>query len=131
MLKARILVENPEYDDQNGGAPVPLQDLVTDLTDGTFEQGLTNLRGALNFFVQQLTGQMHAGGFGAELARGARFNVNRLFGNGVDDNGNGVVDDPAEAVSGETITAPHYDGIACIAMLQGSSKSWQRTPGGR
>ena len=31
-----------------------------------------------------------------ELRRGKLFNVNRLFGNGRDDNGNGVVDDPRE-----------------------------------
>lgn len=106
LLKARILVENPDYND------APLQDLVTNLEDDSFESGLANLRVGLEDFVRQLATQMHAGGFGVELARGTRFNVNRLFGNGIDDDGNGVVDDPAEAVSGETITAPHYNGIA-------------------
>ena len=32
-----------------------------------------------------------------EIWHGQRLNVNRLLGNGRDDNGNGVVDEPAEA----------------------------------
>jgi hypothetical protein len=35
-----------------------------------------------------------------ELVAGLRFDLNRPFGNGQDDNGNGVVDEPAEAASG-------------------------------
>ncbi len=35
-----------------------------------------------------------------ELFRGQRFDINRLFGNGRDDNGNGVVDEPREVLEG-------------------------------
>ena len=39
----------------------------------------------------------------AELLRGERLDLNRWFGNGRDDNGDGVVDDPAEADGGEQL----------------------------
>ncbi len=39
-----------------------------------------------------------------ELFVGMKMDVNRPFGNGRDDNGNGVVDDPNESVVGETIS---------------------------
>jgi len=41
-----------------------------------------------------------------EMRSGLKFNVNRLFGNGKDDDGNGVVDEPGEA--GTSGTAPAY-----------------------
>mgnify|MGYP005838064671 CR=1 FL=1 len=39
----------------------------------------------------------------AELLRGERLDLNRWFGNGRDDTGDGVVDDPAEALGGEQL----------------------------
>ena len=44
-----------------------------------------------------------------ELLCGLRMDINRPFGNGVDENGNGVVDDPSE-VSSETISAVNKAG---------------------
>lgn len=41
--------------------------------------------------------------FPVELLRGERLDLNRWFGNGRDDNGDGVVDDPAEADGGEQL----------------------------
>ena len=38
-----------------------------------------------------------------EIWHGERFNVNRLLGNGRDDNGNNVVDEPLEAETGEVV----------------------------
>ena len=38
------------------------------------------------------------------LMRGTRFNVNRLFGNGVDDDINGVVDDVGRSVEPKRLT---------------------------
>ncbi|MGH7136603.1 MAG: hypothetical protein ACREHD_12750, partial [Pirellulales bacterium] len=41
-----------------------------------------------------------------DLVMGLRLDVNRLLGNGQDDNGNGVVDEPAEALLGEAMLFP-------------------------
>ena len=56
--------------------------------------------------------------------------MNRLLGNGEDDNGNNVVDEPSEALidpsqslSGETITAPGHDGIKFDHDGDGSAAS--------
>ncbi|MEO1999069.1 MAG: hypothetical protein ABGZ17_27800, partial [Planctomycetaceae bacterium] len=59
--------------------------------------GLTSLDTTLDTRVDQLIGQ---GLIDREMLAGLKFNVNRLFGNGQDDNNNDVVDEPGE--SGET-----------------------------
>ena len=50
-----------------------------------------------------------------EILHGQKFDVNRWFGNGLDDNGNGVVDEYEEETAGETVwpnTAPtHFQGV--------------------
>ena len=45
------------------------------------------------------------------LLRGEQLDVNRPFGNGFDDNGNGVVDEPAEAPQGEAAWLPQLRGL--------------------
>ncbi|MBL9122061.1 MAG: hypothetical protein JNG90_00405 [Planctomycetaceae bacterium] len=40
-----------------------------------------------------------------DLARGERLDLNRILGNGIDDNGNGVVDEPAEVEMATTVGA--------------------------
>lgn len=61
--------------------------------DGTVVDPLDNLflKAQVNFMLSP------------EIKRGQRMNVNRLFGNGVDDNGDDVVDDPTEALSTQTV----------------------------
>jgi hypothetical protein len=44
---------------------------------------------------------------GPELTRGRKLDINRAFGNGIDDNGNGIVDEPAEAITGENFPDPY------------------------
>lgn len=50
-----------------------------------------------------------------EILHGQKFDINRWFGNGRDDNGNGVIDEYEEAVAGETVwpnTAPtQFQGV--------------------
>ena len=117
LLKARILLENPDYEDE------PLQDKLNDLNDQDFDSDFPSVRVAIESFVTQLPG------LGPGLTRGTRFNVNRLFGNGVDDDkddpdapGYDVVDDVGE-VGTETITAPGYDGIKFDHDGDGSAAS--------
>ncbi len=44
-----------------------------------------------------------------ELADGTRLDLNRPFGNGRDDNNNGVVDEPGEADPGNSVERPYWD----------------------
>ena len=93
LAKAKWYLENPDNPDGS-------DEKVQSLTD------LPSLKTAM----EQLLLTLPQGGFGPGLTRGTRFNVNRLFGNGQDDNGNDVVDEVSE-VGTETITAPGYSGI--------------------
>ncbi len=89
LAKAKWYLENP---DGSGGKVQSLTDVAS-----------------LKTAMEQLLLTLPQGGFGPGLTRGTRFNVNRLFGNGQDDNENNVVDDVGE-VGTETITAPSYSG---------------------
>ncbi len=42
-----------------------------------------------------------------EVRHGQRMDLNRVFGNGLDDNGNGIVDEPTEAMAGENFADPY------------------------
>ncbi|MGE3407765.1 MAG: hypothetical protein AB7I37_13185 [Pirellulales bacterium] len=84
----RVLVSN--------GIPVPTNLHINDLyalkllnENGTLTAAMLNANLAIMLPV--------------DLAAGLRLDINRPLGNGADDNGNGVVDDPAEALAGEPI----------------------------
>ncbi len=82
--------------------PVPPENLVQILYDALhgFNPGWTPTQ--LNQEIELM--------LGPELIKGLKMNVNRPFGNGVDDNGDGVVDDPAEILAGEMEPYPDSNG---------------------
>jgi hypothetical protein len=85
LFKTRIHQMDPEY------PPGSSQNLST-------EQDPDDLQTALNVLISALGSDA----ISPEMLRGLKFNVNRLFGNGQDDNNNDVVDEPGETKSDGT-----------------------------
>lgn len=75
----------------NGIPPVNLH--VTDLVRARLIAG--GFQGDINAELAKL--------LSPELVAGLRMNLNRPFGNGIDDNGNGVVDEPSELTTGQPL----------------------------
>lgn len=88
LFKTRIHQMDPEYPPGSGA------NLST-------ETDPDDLQTALNVLISALGSDA----ISPEMLRGLKFNVNRLFGNGQDDDGDGVVDNPGEAVSEEAYGA--------------------------
>jgi hypothetical protein len=99
---------NDDYENLMGGQPVPLGAGILDLLRyrmqyERFRRGLPLLSLLqLNVLSQNL--------LAPEVVAGHRMDINRPFGNGQDDNNNGVVDEPQEVFSGERLWNPNDSG---------------------
>lgn len=94
LARARIFVENP-------GSPAFTTPNAADLA----------LFGNVNTFVQPFTNGITPVWplLSSEVIMGMRLDINRLLGNGQDDNGNGVVDEPLEAFWLDSSGTPHAE----------------------
>lgn len=133
-LSDRLTLTTDSYDlpVPNVALPHEMESLVSQdplfrrLPRSTSELFEIRIRAALGFapFPEPLTGDPLNPGTPAgqvrvvmrrilapELADGLRLNVNRSFGNGLDDNNNGVVDEPGETINGI------YDGTPETPLL--------------
>ena len=78
--------------------------------------------GAVASLVNTLADPTGQFAFAPELFRGLKMDINRPFGEGIDNNGNGVVDEPGESIGDNTDAATLLGGETAMDLTYGSGE---------